>query len=278
MNILSRLFRSWWVRVLVLVALLLGIAGRVVWSSQVRRNRPPPVAARHATPARPDQPAPPRTVTQGYTRGIQSFAAPPAPAAPGPASGPPPLPDSVKKTLVSDPGPISLFPNLAAPPPAPPAALPPARYLPSFRLIRCMLITAPQTGEIETPLIGIVLDNQYNIDTEGRSHLVIPAGVEVHTLGRPVPVRDRIDGDGDWTLVWRTTDADNAMELSVPALALNRDFDDARRLYGDQEKSPGILGRRFESFSETVIKEALLDAAAATAKTANRPHQQCYTS
>ena len=264
MNRLSRIFRSLGFRVALLTLVILALGMGLLWSSRTRRTAQPP-PARRATAANPTQHTlPTKTVTQGYNRPIDHFTAPPPPPAGGSSSGPPPLSESVRKTLVGEPGPISLFPNAAAPPPAPPAALPPTRYLPSFRLIRCMLITAPQTGEIETPLIGVVLENQYNIDADGRSQLVIPAGIEVHAIGRPTPVRDRIDGDSDWTFVWRTADPDNATELRVPALALNRDFDATHGSYGDQEKSPGILGRRFESFSETVIKEALLDAAAAT--------------
>lgn len=47
------------------------------------------------------------------------------------------------------------------------------------------------------------------------------------------------------------------------ALALNRDYDPTSRIYGDAEKSPGILGRRFESGAEKLIQSALLASAAA---------------
>ena len=178
MNRLSRIFRSLGFRVALLTLVILALGMGLLWSSRTRRTAQPP-PARRATAANPTQHTlPTKTVTQGYNRPIDHFTAPPPPPAGGSSSGPPPLSESVRKTLVGEPGPISLFPNAAAPPPAPPAALPPTRYLPSFRLIRCMLITAPQTGEIETPLIGVVLENQYNIDADGRSQLVIPAGID----------------------------------------------------------------------------------------------------
>jgi hypothetical protein len=142
-------------------------------------------------------------------------------------------------------------------------AVRPTYYLPSFRVIRCELIAGPATGNIETPLIGVVVENQYAIDPDGVTRLVIPAGVEVHGIGKPSPIRDRIDGTGAWTLVWRTNDENNAMELTVNALALNRDYDAAGRFYGDAEKSPGILGRRFESVGDKLIQSALLASAAA---------------
>ena len=63
--------------------------------------------------------------------------------------------------------------------------------------------------------------------------------------------------------MWRTNDENNAMELTVNALALNRDYDPTSRVYGDAEKSPGILGRRFESVGDKLIQSALLASAAA---------------
>jgi hypothetical protein len=262
--VLFRLWRSLPVRIGLVLLLLLVLAIRLLMASGVRRSA-------QTTSVRPSGPshqvAPLKTVKQEYSSPVARFTPPPSRPENNTSAGPPPLPEEVKKTLLSDPGPISLF--ASSPPPAAdtPAIEPPMRYLPSFRLIRCMLVTAPQTGDIESPLIGVVLDDQYNTDANGHPHLVVPAGVEVHSMGRPSPVRDRIDGDGDWTFVWRTVDEDNALELRVPALALNRDYDSGLGLYGDEEKSPGIRGRRFQSYSETVIKEALLEATAATIRT-----------
>jgi hypothetical protein len=179
--------------------------------------------------------------------------------------GPPPIPEELRKQFINLPSPISLFPpRLIAAPAAPPP--PPTFYLPSFRIIRCELVAGPQTGNIETPLIGVVLENQYNIDPDGVTRLVIPAGVEVHGTGKPSPIRDRIDGNGKWSFVWRTTGADNGMELTVGALALNRDYDQDKKTYGDLEKSPGIVGRRFESSGDKAIEEAILASVAAVTR------------
>ena len=179
---------------------------------------------------------------------------------------PPPIPEEIKKRFVNPPTPISLFPSVSLRQPSRRRPLPPTYYLPSFRLIRCELIGGPETGSIETPLIGIVLDNQYNIDPDGVTRLVIPAGVEVHGIGKSSPSRDRIDGNGKWTFVWRSNDGNNAMELTVSALALNRDYDEAKHVYGDTEKSPGIAGRRFGSLGDQAIQEALLASVAAVTR------------
>ncbi len=262
---IARIFRSIWVSALMVVILALIAAGKIYFASEARRTPPAPKSPAPATSSQ-DKTAVPKTVTEEFGEKFANFV---LPANPAPASkaekGPPPLPDDIKKRLVNPPTAISLFPPL---PEAklPRSAPPPDRYLPSFRIIHCELIAGPQTGNIETPLIGVVLENQFNIDADGVSRLVIPAGVEVHGLGKSSPVRDRIDGAGKWTFVWRTEDGDNGMELAVNALALNRDFDETKRVYGDTEKSPGIVGRRFQSTGDMAIEEALLDSVAAVSR------------
>ncbi|HWA09512.1 MAG TPA: hypothetical protein VG838_08695 [Opitutaceae bacterium] len=219
-----------------------------------------------STPVAPRKDQSPRTITEEFGEKFANFVLPPQPPAKKDQDkGPPPIPEELKKQFVNPATPISLFPPRPAPAKAPPP-VPPTYYLPSFRIIHCELVAGPQTGNIETPLIGIVLENQFNIDPDGVARLVIPAGVEVHGNGKPSPIRDRIDGNGKWSFVWRTNDENNGMELTVSALALNRDYDQEKRIYGDLEKSPGIVGRRFESFSDKAIEEALLDSVAAVTR------------
>lgn len=257
-------FKKLWVS-MALVIVLAGLTVVVVYHDSSQRRMaeaaqtprvPSPVPGGAAAPG-----ATARTVTAEFGQKFASFVLP-AGAAKQEDAGPPPIPDDVKKLFVNPPTPISLFPPAPGRPKAPPAVRP-TYYLPSFRVIRCELIAGPATGNIETPLIGVVVENQYAIDPDGVTRLVIPAGVEVHGVGKPSPIRDRIDGTGAWTFVWRTNDENNAMELTVNALALNRDYDPASRVYGDAEKSPGILGRRFESVGDKLIQSALLASAAA---------------
>lgn len=271
MRLLRRLgaaARNLWVSLLMVVVLAIVTAAKIYFASSSRRllvenasgehTSRPAVTSKERSTLKDKAP---RTVTEEFGEKFANFVLPPPPAVGREApKGPPPIPDDVKKQLINAPTPISLFPPRIAQPADPP--VPPTYYLPSFRVIRCELIAGPQTGAIETPLIGIVLDNQYNIDSDGVSRLVVPAGVEVHGIGKASPVRDRIDGNGKWTLVWRNEGDDNGMELSVSALALNRDYDEGKKAYGDLEKSPGIVGRRFESVGDKAIEEALLDSVA----------------
>jgi hypothetical protein len=260
-------FRKLLVTVLVIVILGGATAVRIYYDSSARRKAEEPAAG--PPPVSKDAPKPgaakddvPQPVTMDFGEQFANFAIPPEQPKKGEPRRPPPIPEEIKRRFVNQPTAISLFPPLAAPAkPAPPA--PPSFYLPSFRLIRCELIGGPETGSIETPLIGVVLDNQYNIDPDGVTRLVIPAGVEVHGTGKSSPSRDRIDGNGKWTFVWRTNDGSNAMELTVSGIALNRDYDEAKHAYGDTEKSPGISGRRFGSLGDQAIQVALLASVAA---------------
>jgi hypothetical protein len=263
-------FRRLWVAALMVVILGSMTAVRIYLASSGRRQAAGALGEPNAgtkAPARADtaKDPVPQPVSMQFGEQFAGFVLPPEAPKKDEPKRPPPIPDEIKNKLVNTPNPISLFPPLAAPAKQTPPS-PPTYYLPSFRLIRCELIGGPETGGIETPLIGIVLDNQYNIDADGVTRLVIPAGVEVHGTGKSTPSRDRIDGNGKWTLVWRTNDQDNAMELSVSALALNRDYDEDKQAYGDTEKSPGIAGRQFGSLGDQAIQEALLASVAAVTR------------
>jgi len=276
MNALRKIasfLRRLWTSLLILMVLASVTAVKIYFASSSRRHTTETAAAQENAkkPGKPARAAPrkdqaPRTVTEEFGEKFANFVLPPEP--PGKKDqdkGPPPIPEELRKQFINPPSPISLFPPRPMLAKAPPP-IPPTYYLPSFRIIRCELIAGPQTGNIETPLIGIVLENQYNIDPDGVTQLVIPAGVEVHGTGKPSPIRDRIDGNGKWSFVWRTSNDSNGMELTVSALALNRDYDLAKKTYGDLEKSPGIVGRRFESSGDKAIEEALLDSVAAVTR------------
>ena len=263
-------FRKLWVAALLVVILGGATAVRIYYASSARRQADEPTAgpaagSKAAAKTGTAKNAVPQPVTMQFGEQFAGFALPPESPKKDEPKRPPPIPEEIKKRFVNQPTPISLFPPFATPAKPPPLA-PPTYYLPSFRLIRCELIGGPETGSIETPLIGVVLDNQYNIDADGVTRLVVPAGVEVHGTGKSSPSRDRIDGNGKWTLVWRTNDGNNAMELSVSGIALNRDYDNAKHAYGDAEKSPGIAGRHFGSLGDQAIQEALLASVAAVTR------------
>ena len=248
--------RSLWLPFLLVVALatLLFVG---VYRAHSQRTQAL-VARNEAAPVTPTTASKP--IVQSYGEKVVDFVVPAAVSRhSGESEGPPPLPKSDLIQFISPPTTTALFPPRARPAPLA-QKIPPTYYLPSHRLIRCRLVSGVQTGRINSPIIGFVLVSEDNIGPDGISREVIPAGVEVHGKAVASPMRDRIDGNGAWTFVWRTNDENNGMELPISATALTRDYDDTTHLWGDQEKSPGLIGTRFEGESNEVIKLALLKA------------------
>ena len=71
-------------------------------------------------------------------------------------------------------------------------------YLPYGRLLRCELVNAVESTNIETPIIGLITENVWQA---GR--LVIPAGTEVHGLAQKTAARERIGSERQWVLVFQ---------------------------------------------------------------------------
>ena len=71
-------------------------------------------------------------------------------------------------------------------------------FLPYGRLLRCELVNTVDSTNIDTPIIGLVIEDIWN---EGR--LIIPAGTEVHGIAQKSPVRERIGSDRQWFLVFQ---------------------------------------------------------------------------
>jgi hypothetical protein len=174
----------------------------------------------------------------------------------------PTIPKKIRDQMLTQPEPMGLFSVIPEKPKALPTP-PPTYYLPAKRLIPCKLISNAETGAPYIPLIGIVTEDQYNIDEHGVSRLVLPAGVEVHGFAGNNPRRNRMDASGSWQLVWRTRDKKNATTYTVEAIALQRDFDPKTGLYGSAEKSPGLVGQRIEPSDDRLVKLVALNMASA---------------
>ncbi len=97
----------------------------------------------------------------------------------------------------------------STPTPKPPSPIPQAifatkeesrseYYLPYGRLLRCELVNAVESTNIETPIIGLITEDVWQA---GR--LVIPAGTEVHGLAQKTAARERIGSERQWVLVFQ---------------------------------------------------------------------------
>lgn len=241
-----------------LIFLVMLVVFRVVGGSKDRRQRTVPVA--ETAPATKKPMIEESILTKSGTRFIEMVL--PENATVDNAEEKPIISKKIRDQMITQPQPMGLF-SVMPEKPKPVTVAPPIYYLPPKRLIPCKLISNAETGAPNIPLIGIIAEDQYNIDEHGVSRLVLPAGVEVHGFATTQPRRNRIDASGPWQLVWRTRDQNNATTYTVNAIALQRDYDPATGLYGSKEKSPGLVGERIETPDERLIKLVALNMASA---------------
>jgi hypothetical protein len=97
----------------------------------------------------------------------------------------------------------------ATPTPKPPPPIPQTIFatkeqsvgdyiLPYGRLLRCELVNTVDSTNIDTPIIGLVIEDAWS---DGR--VIIPAGTEVHGVAQKSPVRERIGSEREWFLIFQ---------------------------------------------------------------------------
>jgi len=112
-------------------------------------------------------------------------------------------------------------------------------YAPAGRLIKCVLVNAVDSANIDTPVIALVTDNLWH-----NGQLVIPVGTEVHGKASVDRMRDRIVVSGSWIMVWQT-----GLELVVNGIALNRDEISNRMAWSEIDGTAGLRGQVLRSDS-----------------------------
>jgi hypothetical protein len=84
-------------------------------------------------------------------------------------------------------------------------------FLPYGRLLRCELVNTVDSTNLNTPIIGLVIEDTWH---DGR--VIIPAGTEVHGVAQKSPVRERIGSDRQWFLVFQ-----DGRELAISGTVLD---------------------------------------------------------
>jgi hypothetical protein len=132
----------------------------------------------------------------------------------------------------------------AAPTPKPPPPIPQTIFvtkeqffselsLPYGRLLRCELVNTVDSTNIDTPIIGLVIEDAWN---DGR--LIIPAGTEVHGVAQKSAVRERIGSDRQWFLVFQ-----DGRELPVSGTVLAYAPDPKKpNAWNESDGSAGLRG------------------------------------
>lgn len=137
---------------------------------------------------------------------------------------------------------ISLLADTSAGLPEPKSLSP--VFAPYGRLISCETVISVDSASIQTPIVGLVIEDVYHA-----GKLVIPAGTEVHGSAQADRHRDRIASGTSWTFVWQTGE-----ELHLKAIALDREFSGDHEGWAITDGSAGLRGRVIKTDDMAEIK------------------------
>jgi Bacterial conjugation TrbI-like protein len=106
-------------------------------------------------------------------------------------------------------------------------------FMPYGRLLRCELVNTVDSTNIDTPIIGLVIEDAWN---DGR--LIVPAGTEVHGVAQKSPARERIGSDRQWFLVFQ-----DGRELPISGTVLDYSPDPKNpNSWAESDGSAGLRG------------------------------------
>jgi hypothetical protein len=121
-------------------------------------------------------------------------------------------------------------------------------YAPAFRLVKCQLVNTVDSGNLSTPVIGLVTE-----DLCWNGKTIIPANSEVHSVASIDTVRERIASQGEFTFVLNEADG-KGREMVVRGIALDMEKDDEFDTYGITDGSAGLRGDVIRTANNDVIK------------------------
>jgi Bacterial conjugation TrbI-like protein len=121
-------------------------------------------------------------------------------------------------------------------------------YAPAFRLVKCQLVNTVDSGNLSTPVIGLVTE-----DLCWNGKTIMRANSEVHSVASIDTVRERIASQGEFTFVLNEVDG-KGRELVVRGIALDMEKDDEFDTYGITDGSAGLRGDVIRTANNDVIK------------------------
>lgn len=121
-------------------------------------------------------------------------------------------------------------------------------YAPAFRLVKCQLVNTVDSGNLSTPVIGLVTE-----DLCWNGKTIIRANSEVHSVASIDTVRERIASQGEFTFVLNEADG-KGREIVVRGIALDMEKDDEFDTYGITDGSAGLRGDVIRTANNDVIK------------------------
>lgn len=119
------------------------------------------------------------------------------------------------------------------------------RFAPYGRLISCKMVNTVESGDTDTPLIAVVIEDLWWINARGEKKLIIPAGTEVYgTVNGAKPMRNRLTTGSSFILVWQATSNMTGFELQLKGIALEKStHPENRMLAAITDMSAGIPGQ-----------------------------------
>ncbi len=127
----------------------------------------------------------------------------------------------------------------------------PPQFAPFGRMIKCELVNTVDSGNLETPIIGLVMEPVY-----WNGDLIIPVGSEIHGIATTDKLRERIVSGNMWNIILPSDgDRPNGAALQIAGTALDREDPNGEgKSYGITDGSFGLKGHRIKSNNLEEIK------------------------
>ena len=90
----------------------------------------------------------------------------------------------------------------------------PTVFMPFGTLLKCKLVNTVDSANIDTPIIALLLEDVWQ-----NGKRVLPANTLIHGTAKAGRLRDRVNAQGAWRLVWH-----DGRELSFNGTALDREY------------------------------------------------------
>jgi hypothetical protein len=217
--------------VLIGVAFALVIGGILYW----KNLRPATPVKAHAAPI-PNAEASRSTVTT-FDNNIPIFHAAPPPPAPAAPPNPKPAPKAQTSLMAFS---FTDTPRVGE------------AYAAYGRFLRCKLLITVDSNRIQTPIVGVLLEDVYSVDHQ----LLIPALAEVHGMAQSDSAEERIGSQTQWVIVWKTNE-NREVELPLSGIALDHAPSPQGTGWGLTDGSAGLRGQVIRSDNLSKIKMLL---------------------
>jgi hypothetical protein len=116
------------------------------------------------------------------------------------------------------------------------------------RLLRCKLLITVDSNRIQTPIVGILMEDVYSAN----HRLLIPALAEVHGMAQATSAGSRIGSQNQWVVVWQRDGQE--VELPLSGIALDHTPNPNGAGWSLTDGSAGLRGQEIRTDNLAEIK------------------------